>query len=132
MPHIPDKQAAIAIIDEFGELERLVATWKPRIDRHAELRKVIEHWFSADVADESHTLDGRLYRVVASARAKRRTIVSMQKLYKLLGLKIFLEWCTFPLTALDNLRVDPTGIVVEERTGSRTVHAVLKEAAKVA
>jgi hypothetical protein len=131
VPHIPDKAAAIAIVDEFGELQRQIANWQPKLDRFQELRKIIESWFAADVADESHTWDGKLYRVVVSARAKRRTIVGMGKLFKALGSKLFLEWCSFPLTALDNLHVDPTGIIVEERSGSRTVKAVLKEAATV-
>ena len=129
MPHIPDRAQAAKIIDEFGELTRQIATWQPKIDRASELRKIIERWFESDAGDESFTLDGKLYTVVLSARAKKRTIVGMQKLYKLLGVKTFIEWCTFPLAALDNLHVDPTGIVTEERSGNRTVKAVLKEAA---
>lgn len=129
MPHIPDRNAALAIVDEFGELERQIALWKPRIDRAAELRKIIENWYANDVAEESFTIAGKLYMVVLSPRAKKRSIVGMTKLYKLLGAKIFLEWCTFPLQAIDGLHIDPTGIVNEERSGNRTVKAVLREAA---
>jgi hypothetical protein len=133
VPHIPDKAQAVKIIDEFGELTRQIATWQPRIDRVAELRKIIEGWFANDVADESFTLDGKLYCVVLSARAKRRTIVGMTKLYKALGQKTFLEYCSFPLTILDELlrrlNLDSAGIVNEERSGPRTVKAVLREAA---
>lgn len=129
MPHIPDKAQAAKIIDDFGELSRQIATWQPNIDRASELRKIIEGWFIHDVADESFTMDGKLYTVVLSPRAKKRTIVGMNKLYKLLGVKTFLEWCSFPLGVLDNLHVDPTGIVAEERSGARSVKAVLREAA---
>ena len=129
MPHIPDKAQAVKIVDEFGELMRQITPWQPRIDRAAELRKIIEGWFANDVADESFTWDGALYTVVLSARAKRRTIVAMAKLYKLLGMKVFLEWCTFPLSAIDGLHIDVTGIITEERSGNRTVKAVLRQAA---
>ncbi|MGH9666209.1 MAG: hypothetical protein ACRD9L_17420, partial [Bryobacteraceae bacterium] len=48
---------------------------------------------------------------------------------KQLGKAAFLQWCTFPLGAIDKLLPTPSGIVSSARTGHRTVEAVARGAA---
>ena len=129
MPHIPDRKAAIAIIDELGRLDDEITIFSPKIARAASLRKILQGYCVNDPADEKCTLEGNHYAAVLSAKARKHVIRNMQKLYKLLGLKTFLEYCDFPLKNLERLNVDTTGIVVEERIGPRAVQTARRNVA---
>lgn len=129
MPHIPDKKAAIAMIDELGKLEDQITIFSPKITRAAELRKILQRYCANDPADEQCLLYGNEYAAVLSAKA-REHIINMPKLYKLLGNKLFLEHCSFALKDLEKLSVDKTGIVTEERSGSRVVKTARRNSAE--
>ena len=116
-----------AIIDEFGEVQRLLAPTRPLVKRESDLRKKIEGFCSNVPADEGMVLEGNVYRAIIGPRATRRTITGMKRLFDALGVSKFLQSCTFPLTKIDDLGVDTDGILVEDRSGPRTVMAVLRE-----
>lgn len=124
--------AHAAIIDEYGELSRRVAEFKPTIDRHKKLKDEIESWYALKPAGEAFVEHGEAYSVQLSARAHERTIISMDRLYKRLGKTRFLEWATFPLSVIDKLFANPGEILKSERTGHRKVEAVARVAAKAA
>jgi hypothetical protein len=123
---VVDIRAQVA--DEFGELERRIQEFKPVRDRHEALKKQIQTWFEQEPADQPASVEGKLYLVQASARANQRKVKSIASLFRRLGKALFLEVATVPFTAID--RVLPAEehekFVSEERTGSRTIKAVLR------
>ncbi|GAC1699960.1 MAG: hypothetical protein NVS9B4_00430 [Candidatus Acidiferrum sp.] len=121
-----------ALIDEFGELDRQVAAFRPTLDRRLALAAEIQNWFVDLGPEEAATLEGRLYTLQVSACAHQRKIVSMKKLFRRIGQSLFLNWCTFPLTAIDRLLTgaDTSDLVIEARTGNRTIKAVARAAPK--
>ena len=114
------------VIDEYGELHRRVAGYKPDIDRAAALKKEIESWYADSESAESFEAEGELYRVQIGPKAHQRTIVAITKVFRTLGQKQFLQNCTFPLGRLDTLLPSAVelGIAKEERTGPRKVEVV--------
>ena len=119
-------KARIALIDEFGELDRRVAEFRPVVDRHKRLKEEIEGWYERDEATDSFVAEGNCYQLQISARSNKRKIIGMAKLFTALGKTRFLELCSFPLTVLDRLLPDSAAYVSEERTGSRTIKPVAK------
>lgn len=119
------------IVDEFGELERKVAEFKPTRDRHEALKKQIAGWFEATPADQPDQVEGQVYVVQASPRANQRLITSIPKLFRRLGQKLFLEVASIPLKAIDAHipASEHESFIVEKRSGSRSIKAVLKNPA---
>lgn len=118
----------IAIVDEFGEIDRLVKAFAPTLRRHEELKKQIQSLAADKPAEVDVSLDGRLYQVQISARKLERKIVDVPRVFVMLGKKRFLELCSMTLKALESA-ITPdrfAEIVVEDRTGSRTITAVAK------
>ena len=117
-----------ALLDEFGEVQRQVDAFAPTAAKHKRLRDEIESYYADKDPEQEFTVSGLRYEVQIGPRAKQRTFTArgMALLYRLLGKPKFLEWCKFGLTDLDRLVPGHTGIVVEERTGSRKIKAVAK------
>jgi hypothetical protein len=121
------------MIDRYGELDRQYKAMKPILDQREECQKKIQSWYADKPADEQYSAVGKQYTLNIGPREKKHIIVGMTKLYKSIGQKLFLSLCTFPITRLMGLGIDLDGIVVEERSGSRKITAVLREpAGKVA
>lgn len=117
-----------AIIDKFGELDRKVREFKPFADQHEKLKKQIQAWYDGEPADSSHVAEGASYSVQISARGNERTITNILKVYRLLGLQIFLDHCSIPLKHIDKL-IDPGKhalFLTEAQTGTRRLIAVAK------
>jgi hypothetical protein len=114
--------------DEFGELERRVAEFKPVKDRHEALKKQIQAWFEQEPADQPASVEGKLYIVQASPRTQQTRIKSIPRLFKRLGKALFMEVCNVPLTAVRNSipETEHEQFLEVERTGSRSIKAVLK------
>ncbi len=116
------------LLDEFAELHRQVEAFKPKAQRHEDLRKQILSWRAEEPAANQVEVSGDHFRVVFSPRGKQRSIVSMAKVFKLCGQKRFLDMCKFPLEALDLLFKEPAqiGLVREDLSGPRKVLAVIE------
>jgi hypothetical protein len=116
------------VVDEFGELSRQIAAFKPVIDRHKVLEREIASWYDSDNPAEAYEIEGSVYTAQVSARKRERRIVDMGKLFRHLGKLDFIRWCTFPLSAIDKLIASDlqSEFLTEERTGSRSVKAVAK------
>jgi hypothetical protein len=119
------------LVDEYGELSRRIDEFRPVVARQKKLKDTIAGWFAGQPED-THEVEGKLYRVQVGPCALERKIVSMRRLYRLLGVTKFLEWCTFPLAALDKLVTDQDDIVEISQTGPRSVKSVLMKAAAIA
>ncbi len=116
-------------VDEFGELSRRVTEFAPVAARHKQLKELISSWFE-DSPSEPCSAQGKLYRVDLGPRSNERKITNMRKLYRLIGVSKFLDWCTFPLSAVDRLTTDTSSFLETTQTGPRKVTAVLLAAAK--
>jgi hypothetical protein len=115
-------------VDEYGELCRQVAAFKPVLDRQKALEREIASWYDEQAPEEAYEVEGTVYTVQISARKRERRITDLPALFKHLGKLEFVRWCTFPLSAIDKL-IDKdlqSEFLTEERTGSRTVKAVAK------
>jgi hypothetical protein len=118
----------IAIVDEFGELDRQMQASKPIRERHEALRKQIALWFEGKPGDEPCVVEGRHYTVQASPRAHQTKVRSLSKLFTRLGKTLFLQLCSVPLTAVRNSlpEEEHEKFLSEDRTGHRTIRAVPK------
>lgn len=121
---VRDQRASI--IDEFGECQRQIRLFAPVLQREQVLRKIIAAWYANADPETGASCDGDVYRVNVGPKARTR-IVNCQKLYSVLG-EAYWDNAEYPLRVLDTLVIDMTGIISEERTGSRTVQSVLREA----
>jgi hypothetical protein len=126
IPPPKTKQRRQAIIDEFGELQQQVDAFKPKKDRHAELREQIALWYEKERPTQPFLEEGLKFTLQVSECSNERTISSMPKLFKFLGIEAFLRLCKFPLGAVDVAipRVRHGEFLDEAPTGPRKIKAV--------
>jgi hypothetical protein len=117
-----------AAIDEFGRLDALLREQKSVRDRHEQLRKQITGWYEDAPADEEHTAEGETFSVVVSRRGMKRHVVSMKALKDRLGLKRFLELCSFSLEVIDRViaKDEHDGLIEQTQSGPRRLTAIKK------
>jgi hypothetical protein len=118
----------LAIIDEFGQLQQDVDAFKPKKDRHAELRDQIASWYEKEPARQPFVEHGLRFTLQVSECANERTVSSMSKLFKFLGVEAFLKLCKLPLGAVDAAvpKIRHKEFLTEEPTGPRKIKAVPK------
>lgn len=116
----------IAIVDEFGELERQKAEFKPVQDRASQLLDIIRHWFLGSDANTAAVVSGKRWSAQVGPAASVATI-DKSRLFRILGKDRFLEICSIPVSAVEALPFDLVkGCVSKDRTGKRPVKAVLR------
>ena len=138
-----------AIIDEYGEVDRLAKLWQPQVNPHlkrkAELQSIIEGWYVDHPADQTALEQGREYQLEVSERHNQRelTEAARQKaFYKFQRLRTattagkisrFPVFSVFSVTLADIKKhlgeacLDQ--IAPSARTGPRTYKVVAKAAA---
>ena len=116
------------LIDEFGELEQRLAAFKPVSDRRDELRKEILGWYENAGAGEKFTLAGSRFNVEVSACGQERSIISMPKLFKRLGQKLFFAVCKVSLKSVDEhiAAAEQAEFVTISQSGPRRLKASLR------
>jgi hypothetical protein len=118
-----------ALVDEYGSVQSKLAafssTTKPLKDREKELRAELLKIVEKEPPDQAFALDGDHYTVTLSECRMERTIRSMKRVFVVLGQKLFLASCTFPLKALSSLLLpdEVAKLVDETATGAREVIA---------
>jgi hypothetical protein len=122
-----------AIVDEFGELDRRVAEFKPQLKRYEALKAQIRTWAEKIPAADSVEYAGTRYTAQLGPREMKRTVIDKLKAFtilkKVLGLKGALAVVTIPLEKAVDAHIPEAQhklIVKEERTGSRDITAVAK------
>jgi hypothetical protein len=117
-----------AVIDEFGEIQAKIDVFKPTRERHAELREQIASWYENEPVARPYIEEGRKYVLQVSACTNERSIFSMAKLFKLLGVETFLKLCKFPLAAVDAgvPKISHSEFLEESQTGPRQIKVVAK------
>jgi hypothetical protein len=101
------------------------------ITEHETLRKQVETWFESYPAGRDFTVSGDFYDVQVGPKQLVRKVLDMGKLFKFLGATRFLQFCSFPMSAVDaNLSAEEQKEYIEaQRTGRRTIKPVLRQAA---
>lgn len=123
----PTAAQMTAVIDEFGELSRKAALFKPTADRLEALKEEIRSWYADQPGDFTTQVSGQLYDVQVGPRRNERKVSNMAKLFRLVGRAAFLARCSFPLKSIDELFAGkPTPFLVEDRTGNRDIKAVAR------
>lgn len=119
-----------SIIDEFGKLDAMVTAFSPTKTRHEKLAKQIRAWYPDEIlpADQALTCSGTACDVLIGMRGEERHIVSMRRVFKLLGMAKFLELCKIALNALEEaLGAEAVeGLVAWKRTGPRKLTVMAK------
>lgn len=123
-------------IDRFGDLDLKVQLFAPTAEEHELLKKKIEAAVATKPGDLPAQVQGHRYELQLSARRNKRTITNVTKVFSLLrkrlGLAGLLSLITIPFgEAVDKHMTDAekAGLIVEERTGSRSVKVVAKRPA---
>jgi hypothetical protein len=121
-----------ALIDEFGALQNQVERFKPTRDRYEETRKTIVSWYEKAPGAQPFLEEGTQFMLKVSACTNERTVKSMPKLFRILGLETFLKLCKFPLAAVDAAvpKMRHAEFLVESQTGPRKIEAVPKTASE--
>lgn len=117
------------VVDELGAVQTKLVGFsvltQPLRDREKELRSEVLVWCEKLPAEADQGLEGRRYALAISPRRTERSIVSMARLLKRLGLALFLKGCSIPLKYIDEhlAAVDQKGVIAEARTGARVITA---------
>jgi hypothetical protein len=111
------------LVDEYGELVRELALFRPKADRAAHLGRVIASWFEQAPAERSFIADGVMYEVQVSAKQNQRNVIDIAELYARCGKNLFLQIAN---PKLGNVEKYAPELLVEERTGPRRTVPVLK------
>jgi hypothetical protein len=116
------------MIDEFGELDRIMKLHEAKRARYEFLKRLIKSWFDQAPADADGAVEGEVYRLHLSARERERRIRDMRELVDRIGLDKVLELASVSLSALEDLlgKTGVSALTVEARIGSRRIRAVPK------
>lgn len=116
-----------AVIDEYAEL-------LPLVRRAEELRSQIVSWYADAAAEQEYLVDTGQSVLGVSPRKFQRKIADIGKLFRRLKHGVFLDHCSFTLTALDRClpESEQADFIVSDRTGAREIRCWAKQASRVA
>src|SRR5262252_5970955 len=126
---MPDPK--IALVDEFGELDRQIQLFKPTIERHDKIKSIIKSWYSDAAPDTTDVVRGNVYEIQVGARERERTWREMSAVSKAVGgPKAFLEIASVAIKSVENLigKAKTDELLVESPTGARRIKSVLRSA----
>jgi hypothetical protein len=112
-----------AVVDELGKIHAKLAAMKPQLDRAKHLEAVIESWFPDLKPEESATTRGHKFVAVISTQGYKRSVISMEAVYKRFGHKAFIDQCGFGLGTLGEM-LEPEELpdfIATERAGNRSI-----------
>lgn len=121
------------LIDRFGELDRRYRLWKPDEDEYEALKAQIKSWYENFPAEKAVAEEGKLYKVILTARINKST-PNIPKLLKKFGRAAFREMIVVYKTAVEKAlqamkeRADEDAVdeyFTSGRTGSRRISVVL-------
>lgn len=109
-----------ALIDEFGDVERLRREFAPTERRYQQLRDEIAGW--CPDPEKEYVEKGHRYELLISRRDEQRK-VDVKAAQKKLGLTKFLKACSLTMKALEAFLPKPEieALTTKARTGPRTL-----------
>lgn len=122
------KENRAALIDEYGELQRLFAGLAPQAKRLKALSKTLQGWYADEDAEKSFIALGAAYELHVSERENRRSVLDIPRLFTHVGKTKFLEACSITLEAVERLvPVELRDVFIgQARTGPRTLQTVAR------
>lgn len=124
------------LVDEFGELDRLVQQFDPTKKRHEFLKDLIRSWYVDHPAELPATAEGDTYLVQVGARGPERyfSLKSKSRIFTLLGKVRSMELFSITLKAVEEALGKPQleALASKANTGSRKLVAILKAPADAA
>lgn len=124
------------LVDEFGELDRQVKQFAPTVNRHKAIAEQIRGWYTSHPAASGALAPGTLYEIQVGERGEERQFSPKAKatIFRELGKAAAMSLFNITLkaaeAALGEERV--AELVTLERTGSRKLVVVAKQAAQQA
>jgi hypothetical protein len=114
------------LLDEYIQLDREVADFKPKLLRYEKLRQIILDWHPGIAGDEELTLSGAGCDILISARDRLRTVTEpgKRKLFKLWGQKDFLAKAHIFLKSLPDPEDGDGLYTVQSHIGPRHLRVV--------
>jgi hypothetical protein len=118
------------LIDEYGRLQARVDAHKPFAERREVVRAQILAGYESAPPLQRYIEEGTGFTLTVSGCAMARKITSMAKLLKLVGVRLFLKFCTFPLAAIDQMVIPAEHhlFLTSGATGPRTLTVAAKAA----
>ena len=124
------------LVDEFGELDRLIQEFAPLAKRYKILQDLIRGWYEDLPADQATFADGMFYRVQVAARSVERyfDLKTRLKIFAKLGKARAMELFSITLKAVEENVGKPEfeALVSHSYTGSRKLVVILKAPASKA
>lgn len=112
--------ARAALIDELGDLKAKKAAFAPTEKRLKQVSDEVASWYDDRAPAETYVEKGYRYQLTVSARLNV-TSVNIRAVYRILGVRKFLDICTVTLTAIREVLTDAEVLAVTslDRTGYR-------------
>jgi len=125
---VPSDLEQKRMVDEFGELDRLLKLHSPTLARFETLKKAIKSWVDDAPDDADAVIEGTLYRLHLSQREKERRIRDLHEVVERIGLEKALQIASVPLAALQKLMgsAELESLLIETRSGSRRIRCIPK------
>lgn len=115
------KQPTVAqLVDELGAIEQQLEPHRPAMLREDKLRAEIRAHFAEKPADQPFEAIGAKFSALVGA-CGLKSIIDNRRAFKLLGQSAFCRVATLTLAALEREKVDLTGIISKEQTGTRSL-----------
>jgi hypothetical protein len=116
------------LVDEFASLDFEIQSFKPKIQRHAELRATILAACPDLPPEQSRTVPGRQYSVVVTPCDQQRviTLAGLTKLRKEWGVPTFMRRVGIALKHLPDPKDPGSLYTMQSRTGPRHLRPVPK------
>jgi hypothetical protein len=118
------------LIDEFGELDRQIQEFAPKVKRHKALQEVIRSWYQGHPADQPAIAEGHLYTVQVGARSEERyfDLKAKAAIWKRMGKAAALEAFNITLKAVEEAlgKFELEALVSKANVGTRKLIPVLK------
>lgn len=114
-----------AVLDEFARLDIELS---PKEARRKHLREQILSWFPSAKPEQELVLETSEHVVTIGAAGRERRIVSVQKLARALGMRVFWGIASVRMKAFDAVvpEAERCKYVVDERAGPRRVSAAAR------
>lgn len=121
------EQEQQSLFDEFGDYHQKVTAHKPIAKKYEELKKKVLA-LHADKPAKQCEARGTVYRIDIGPCGNKREVTKKRALYRLWGLKRFLELCKVGVETCEANTEDPGKYIESTQTGPRSIDVVLIDA----
>lgn len=121
-PPAPVADKLAALIDELGDLEKLLAPLSPKLARHEQLKKLLRTEFASAPGDQGVEVCGLRYIAFLGPKASQR-VLDVARLAKSISAKLFFSIATVTLDSVErNVPAEIAAQCISQGpTGSRSL-----------